>query len=308
MPRRNSLVLIGILGVLAIVVPVLRALYTDAAPRSAAAAEWTVDADVSRGRNAASRAADELAQPQDLQSPTTDEGRQGADANPGADAPRAAERARSRDLGAVVEFLRGALPERFGRLTAEEAAALTVLDLSGAKVSDADLALLAALPALETLNLRGTEVTDAGLIELRALPNLSALDLRATHVSGAGLPRLPADRLLALHLTDTQVKGQDLWRLPAMRKLEVLKLNGLDVADSSLADLPFLPSLRHLEIDRTTVTSDGLSRLLSEHAQLRRIELRYTSVTQEAVAMLQQQYPEVELVYDSGTQPQILRR
>lgn len=308
MLRRSSLLIAGTLGALVLGVALMRAVYRATPARSATAAEWTRDAEGAQERDAGSRTANVLVQPQDLQPPTPDEGRQDADSSPGADALGAAERARPRDLAAAVKFLRAALPERFGKLTAEEAAALTVLDLHGAQVSDADLALLAAMPALETVNLRGTQVTDAGLIELRALPNLAALDLRATHVSGAGLPLLPADRLLALHLTDTQVKGQDLWRLPAMRKLEVLKLNGLDVADSSLADLPFLPSLRHLEIDRTTVTSDGLSRLLAEHAELRRIELRDTSVTQEALALLQQQYPEVELVHDSGVPGVMLGR
>jgi hypothetical protein len=46
------------------------------------------------------------------------------------------------------------------------------VDLSGKKVTDADLADLADLKSLKVLNLTPTQITDAGLVHLRRLNNL----------------------------------------------------------------------------------------------------------------------------------------
>lgn len=196
----------------------------------------------------------------------------------------------------ALGFLQRALPEKFGALTAAEAEALTSLDLRGAKLTDADLALLAGLPSLESICLRGTAVTDAGLVHLRNLPNLTQVELRGMSVTGAGVAALPTERLTALHLTDTHVKGDELRYLPAMPKLEVLKLNRLGVDDAALGALDSFPALRHVELDGTSVTGVGLRHLLQSNPGIKRVELRQTNVTAESLAEIQQAYPGVELV------------
>jgi hypothetical protein len=202
-------------------------------------------------------------------------------------------------LELAVRFLRAADPERFGKLTLEEAAALTTLSLRGAKVTDADLANLAAMPLLDTLILHGTAVTDAGLVHLSALRNLKSLDLRATQVSGAGLSTLATLGLEALHLTDTRVTGEDLRFVPMQPNLRTLKLNGTSFTDDAVGNLVFAPSVTHLEIDRTAITDAGLRELLAQNRALTRVELRSCAVSMATIAELKKDHPGVELVYDS---------
>ncbi len=199
-------------------------------------------------------------------------------------------------LERAVAFLRKLLPDRLGNLTAEEARTLTSLDLGGAHLRDGDLAQLAALPALDTVSLRGSDVTDAGLADLRSVANLTAVDLRSTKTTEQGVLALPAERLTALHLTDSAVNARDLRWLPAMPKLQVFKLNGLAMTDAALADLDFLPALRHLELDRTAVTDEGLRRFLEHNPSVQRVELRDTAVTPAAIAELAGSHPGLELV------------
>lgn len=202
------------------------------------------------------------------------------------------------DLSSALRFLQRILPDRFGTLTAADAAALTSLDLRGAQITDAELAQLAALPALESVSLRGTAISDAGLAHLSHVPRLTAVDLRGTKVSGMGIIALPTHRIEALHLTDTQVSAEDLRSLPAMPNLHVFNLNGLEVDDDALAHLDHLPSIEHLELDRTAITDDGVRGLLARNPSIRRIELRETSVTPAVIAELSQAYPGVQLVRD----------
>jgi hypothetical protein len=198
----------------------------------------------------------------------------------------------------VVRFLRSALPKQFGKLTPEEAEAITSLDLRGATITDTDLIQLAALPNLANLCLHGTAITDAGMAYLRNIPKLTSIDLRATKVTGAGVLMLPTERIEALHLTDTQVKGEDLRSLPPMPKLQVLKLNRLSVDDTALASLPPMPSLTHVELDGTKISDDGLRRLLLNYPGIKRVELRETPVTAETIAELVRLHPGIELVQD----------
>jgi hypothetical protein len=200
---------------------------------------------------------------------------------------------------AALRFLQSIAPERYAKLTAAELERLESVDLRGTKTGDADLVHLAALPALQSISLRGTVVTDAGLSALRAVPNLTSVDLRATQVSGAGLAALPTTRLEALHLTDTQVKGEDLRWLPPMPRMRVFKLNGLSVDDAALASLDVLPSLRHVELDRTKITAAGLRALLERNGGIQRVELRQTGVSAAEIAEIAKAHPRVELIADS---------
>lgn len=81
-----------------------------------------------------------------------------------------------------------------------------------------------------------------------------------------------------------------------MPRLRVLKLNELNLDDAALADLPPLGALEHLELDGTSTTKAGLRTLLASHPQLRRVELRRTTITAEAVAEIRAARPDVELV------------
>lgn len=64
------------------------------------------------------------------------------------------------------------------------------VNLSGTKVTDAELAVLVPLTSLTTINLSGTPVTDVGVKELAALQNLNVLTLSGTKVTDAGVKEL----------------------------------------------------------------------------------------------------------------------
>lgn len=200
----------------------------------------------------------------------------------------------------VVEWLRRVLPDKFADLTAFEIRNLADLNLGGADITDADLALLASLPNLRNLGLRGTKIGDTGLAALRGLDQLESLVLRGTQVTGWGMQNLPTQSLEALHLCGSQVTGADLVHLPPMPNLRVLKLNFLEVEDPVVEILGSYPTLRHIELDRSALTDSGLRRLLALNPALERIELRNTSVTADGAQALADAYPGCELVLDSG--------
>ncbi|CBN75250.1 conserved unknown protein [Ectocarpus siliculosus] len=146
--------------------------------------------------------------------------------------------------------------------------ALASLDISGCKVTNGWLKVIAKLPALETLLLRGcTKVADLGILGLsRGAPSLTCLDLAGcTGVTDAGVA----------HLSSMVVGG----------KLECLRLDGLvglsdDGLDALLlgdgdglgglarlgASRPLRASLRELDVSGTSATESGLVRLLDPSA------------------------------------------
>ncbi len=65
-----------------------------------------------------------------------------------------------------------------------------MLNLDGAKITDAGLKHLERLPSLRVLTLSDTQVSDAGLEHLKCLADLRLLDLRGTDVTDAGLQHL----------------------------------------------------------------------------------------------------------------------
>jgi hypothetical protein len=196
-----------------------------------------------------------------------------------------------------VAWLRRLLPERYGTLDDAALLALEELDLRGAELTDADLLHLAMFPNLARLSLRGTAVSDAGMAALTRLP-LTWLDLRGTAVSGDAFPLLPVTRLEALHLTDTKVSEADLARLPSLPLLKTLKLNFLALSDLSIETLAAQPNLRHVELDGTQLSDDGLRRLLELLPSVTRVEARNTHVSGLLAAELATMRPGLEIVLD----------
>ncbi len=60
----------------------------------------------------------------------------------------------------------------------------------GAKISDADLAHLAALPHVQMLDITATPITGAGLAHVRALTQLKQLNLDGAQITAAGASHL----------------------------------------------------------------------------------------------------------------------
>lgn len=213
--------------------------------------------------------------------------------SPAESSPPAAPPARETNLA----WLRRLLPERYGTLDDAALFALEELDLRGAAITDEDLQRLALFPNLARVSLRGTAISDAGLAALTGLP-LASLDLRGTAVSGNGFALLPTTRLEALHLTDTKVTEADLARLPSLPLLKTLKLNFLALSDLSIETLAAQPNLRHVELDGTQLSDDGLRRLLDLLPAVTRVEARNTHVSSALAAELATTRPGLEIVLD----------
>jgi Leucine Rich Repeat (LRR) protein len=64
------------------------------------------------------------------------------------------------------------------------------LTLSGNRITDKGVELIAHLPNLETLDLDATDVSDAGLVTLQSMKNLRAIRLGGTRVTPEGVKRL----------------------------------------------------------------------------------------------------------------------
>jgi Leucine Rich repeat len=64
------------------------------------------------------------------------------------------------------------------------------LTLTGNRITDKGLDLIAHLPNLETLELDATDVSDAGIVSLQSMKHLKAVRLGGTHVTPEGVKKL----------------------------------------------------------------------------------------------------------------------
>jgi Leucine-rich repeat (LRR) protein len=198
-------------------------------------------------------------------------------------------------LAGAACWLARLLPEKFARLTPEEARYIRDLDLRGLEIAAQDLQHLEALPNLRSVELRGSAISDEALAPLQRLAELKRLGLRGTKVTGASIGSLPAG-LESLDLTDTQVGEEALFRLPGLHSLATLDLNRLPLGDSAVEALGSRPSLRHIELDGTSITDAGLTRLLRLNPNLQRIEVRSTKASASVAAALAEAHPGLTIV------------
>jgi hypothetical protein len=117
-------------------------------------------------------------------------------------------------------------------------------------------------------------------------------------VTGLAFASLPTGTLKALHLTDTKISGAELSQLPPMPNLETLKLNRLNADDDTVESLALYPHLRHVELDATPLTDAGLRRLFELLPALERVEARNTAVTAETARELGDRY-RAEIAFES---------
>ena len=99
------------------------------------------------------------------------------------------------------------------------------IELSGAKLTDVDLAQLRGLTAVESLEIAGGQITDAGLANLKGLTTLVRLYLHDLDVTDAGLKHLGGlTDLESLSLQNTKTTGKGLAWLKGLTNLQVLNL------------------------------------------------------------------------------------
>ena len=130
---------------------------------------------------------------------------------------------------------------------------------SNSSITDAGLAALEPLRGLERLQLDGTRVTTAGLNHLRSMTRLESLSLYGSDVTSlAPLSHLVG--LKNLNLNQTPITDDGLAPILGSRGLTHLDLQGSRIGDPTLSNLSGLTSLQRLDVARTHVTTQGLTR------------------------------------------------
>lgn len=166
--------------------------------------------------------------------------------------------------------------EKIGGRIRREGARIAEVDLSGARVGDAAVAAIAAIPGITVLNLTATEAGDVALDAIAHMTSLRRLVLDHTVVSDAGLKKLKAlPALEELSAANTDVRGAALADLPAT--LRRLDLTGSPVTGESLAALTRFAALEDLRLAQTDITNESMKHVAGL-ASLKRLDLRGTDV------------------------------
>ena len=96
----------------------------------------------------------------------------------------------------------------------DESDEISLIDLGGTKITDADLVNLKGMTSLKSLTLKGTKISDTGLEHLKGLTRLKILNLDNTNVSDTGLEHLKGlSSLKWLYLDNTKVTDKGVNKL-----------------------------------------------------------------------------------------------
>jgi Leucine-rich repeat (LRR) protein len=194
---------------------------------------------------------------------------------------------------------------------------LRSLDVAYTQIDDANLDLLAELPALETLALGGNRVSAAGLAQLRLLKGLRHLDLsgvqrvdsgewgivlnpstlgeiggltalRSLNLSGATLTDVGADRPGLKESVRQTIEGLD--RIAKLSNLETLDVSRLPLSAAALAPLAALPRLRELRANLAPTLGEPAVPVLLRFPALAKVRVD-GSIPPPAMARLAAQRP-----------------
>jgi hypothetical protein len=202
----------------------------------------------------------------------------------------AADNWKSNRIRLAPRWMRDAIGEDYFRRVA-------ILNFDeGSNPTDADLALLTALPDLRELTLADRRnITDAGLVHLAQLRDLRVLDLKGTLVIGPGLRHLQSlSTLEGLSLANSPLTDEGLQFLTHLSNLRWLHLSSTNISDDGLRYVSSLRRLQDLQLVNANVTDVGLNQLKSL-SQLKRILLYGTNVTHEGVEQFQKDLPACQI-------------
>jgi uncharacterized protein YjbI with pentapeptide repeats len=150
------------------------------------------------------------------------------------------------------------------------------LNLSNSKFNDRGGAGLAEIGnRLFRLSLAATEITDEGMEPLKSLHALDAIDLSRTRISGAGLRYLPSV-LKQLNLSAAPIEDAQLEHLDRFGLLEQLNLSETKISDDAV---PYIQAMCEAQNQK------------AGRRKFKSLNLRKTSVSAKAVALLQQSAP-----------------
>jgi serine/threonine protein kinase/formylglycine-generating enzyme required for sulfatase activity/uncharacterized membrane protein len=166
----------------------------------------------------------------------------------------------------------------------KESFRLTHVNLSGKKLTAAELTVFQGCKNLKILNLAGTQVSDEGLAHFSDCKDLTYLHLDSAQVSDKGLAHFDGCKnLTTLNLFYTNVSDTGLVHFKNCQNLTHLTLDGTQVTDTGLALFESYKSLTHLSLHNTMVSDVGLAHFKS-CKDLTHLNLVGTQVTDAGLA------------------------
>jgi len=158
------------------------------------------------------------------------------------------------------------------------AAAITEINMNGAKVSANGLGALSALPNLETLNISNSRVGADSLVAIGKSQSLKTISLANSDANDrvvSELSRIP--HLQSLNLSGTQVTGGSATGFGSMPELTELSLAGTSADDQVISALATL-SIRNLDLSKSQITNASLP-LLLKISTLETLDVSFCRVT-----------------------------
>jgi hypothetical protein len=196
--------------------------------------------------------------------------------------------------------------------------ASNILEITGDKVTDADLEFLRYIPQAHWVVIIGATFTPTGLSHLKDLPNLDHVTYEGKQVTDAWLESLiHLPKLQSLWLRETSVAS--LKHAQGLVNLEELKIRNALVGDEALKNLVGLTNLRGLELEETKISDAGMETLnalkslqnlkltrnsigdagvekLKGFHEMFKLDITDTSVSPAGVAKLQKNLPKCKVV------------
>jgi Leucine-rich repeat (LRR) protein len=162
-----------------------------------------------------------------------------------------------------------------------------IVAVSGGDFDDEAMARLGRLDHLEWLITYPSRVTDAGMSELQTLTGLRRLQVASERATGASLASLSGMRQLeSLRLYQIRINNSDLVHLAKLTSLEELCIESPLLTDACVAPLlSGRPNLKHLGLSGRGITDTGIGEL-SHHANLNRVSLMDTQISDAGIALL----------------------
>ena len=185
---------------------------------------------------------------------------------------------------------------------------LKKLNLHGTKITDSTLEVLAGVPTLEWLDIGSAQITDTGLEHLSALTNLKWLAMGGNKLTDASLQFLrQMPQLEYLDIGGQQRTDSGLWSLTltdagmqsiaAVTELRELRMEGRGVTSRGLESLARLAKLERLNLQGCKRLRDDAASVLSSMKQLRVLDLKDSSLSEQAVTKIRAALPGCQVLF-----------
>ena len=135
------------------------------------------------------------------------------------------------------------------------------LNLSGTRVQDDDIELLARHQYLVDIDLSRTRISDAGLQHLSSLKGINNLNLNNTSITDNGLSKLHRHSLIRLELRHCNITDRGVSYLRDAKSLQQLDLSNTQITDEGIATLDSCDRIIFVGLQETSVSSEAIDKI-----------------------------------------------